>query len=140
MSPLEPNCHPELDDTELLDAEGIQQHQSIMGSLQWCVALRRFDIACAVMTMSAFRSAPHRGYLAQAQCICKCLCKTKNFCIRFRTAEPDHSHLTQPKQDWFQIHGKVRELPPSDAPAPLGQPVQLSHFVDANLCHDALTG
>jgi hypothetical protein len=140
MSPLESNSHPELDDSELLDEEGIQRYQSVMGSLQWCVSLGRFDIACAVMTLSAFRSAPRRGHLAQAQRICKYLCRTKNFCTRFRTAEPDLSHLTQPSQDWFQICGNVQELLPSNAPPPLGRHVQLSHFVDANLFHDALTG
>ncbi len=35
MSPLEQGDHPELDDTELLDAEGIQHYQSLIGSLPW---------------------------------------------------------------------------------------------------------
>ena len=35
-SPLKPgDQHPELDDTELLNADGIQKYQSIIGSLQW---------------------------------------------------------------------------------------------------------
>ncbi len=33
MSPLEQGDHPELDDTELLEAEGIQRYQSLIGSL-----------------------------------------------------------------------------------------------------------
>ena len=33
-SPLEKNGHPELDDSELLDKTGIEQFQSLLGSLQ----------------------------------------------------------------------------------------------------------
>ena len=53
-SPLEKGDHPELDDSELLDAEGIQQYQLLIGSLQWAISLGRFDIATAVMSMSSF--------------------------------------------------------------------------------------
>src|SRR6187200_1354533 len=53
-SPFKKGDHPELDDTELLGAIGIQQYQSLIGSLQWAILLRRFDIATAVMPMSSF--------------------------------------------------------------------------------------
>ena len=53
-SPLKKGDHPELDDTELLDQEGIQQYQSLIGMLQWSISLGRLDIATAVMTMSSF--------------------------------------------------------------------------------------
>ena len=53
-SPLERGDHPELDNSELLDKTGIQQYQSLIGSLQWAISLGRFDIATAVMTMSSF--------------------------------------------------------------------------------------
>ena len=53
-SPLEKGDHPELDESELLDREGIEQYQSLLGSLQWAISLGRFDIATAVMSMSSF--------------------------------------------------------------------------------------
>ena len=53
-SPLEKGDHPELDDSELLDAEGIQQYQSLIGSLQWAISLGRFDIATSAMSTSSF--------------------------------------------------------------------------------------
>ncbi len=65
----------------------------------------------------------------------------KNGIIRFRTDEPDFTDLPDPQFDWDKsVHGKVRELTPSDAPSPLGKPVVTSHFVDANLHHCMLTG
>ena len=43
--PLEKGDHPELDDTELLDKSGIEQYQSLLGSLQWAISLGCFDSA-----------------------------------------------------------------------------------------------
>ena len=58
QSPLEHGDHPELDDTDLLDTDGIQQYQSMIGSLQWAISIGRLDITTAVMSLSSFRSAP----------------------------------------------------------------------------------
>ena len=85
MSPLEQNDHPELDDSEFLNEEGIQQYQSLIGMLQWTIALGRYDIACAVMTMSSFRAAPRSGHLERLKRICGYLVKMQEFKIHFRT-------------------------------------------------------
>ena len=53
---------------------------------------------------------------------------------------PDYSDLKSIPQDWYNIYGDVKEILPHDAPTPLGKPVQLTHYVDANLYHDTLTG
>jgi Reverse transcriptase (RNA-dependent DNA polymerase) len=66
-SPLEKNDHPEVDDSELLDEEGVQQYQSLIGSLQWAVSLGRCDVTTAVMTLSSFRAIPRRGHLKRAK-------------------------------------------------------------------------
>jgi hypothetical protein len=57
-SPLEKGDHPEIDDSEFLDATGIQQYQSLIGALQWSVSIGRFNVTTAVMTMSSFRAMP----------------------------------------------------------------------------------
>jgi hypothetical protein len=56
--PLEKGDHPETDDSELLDENGTQQYQSLIGSLQWSTSLGRLDICTAVMKLSSFRSVP----------------------------------------------------------------------------------
>ena len=38
-SPIEKGDHPEMDSSELLDEEGIQRYQSLIGALQWAVSL-----------------------------------------------------------------------------------------------------
>ena len=139
-SPLEQNNHPEIDDTEFLDAQGIRLYQSLIGSLQWVVSLGRFDIATAVMTMSSFRVAPRRGHLDRLKRIYGYLSRMKHATTRFRTHEPDYSDLPERLYDWTSIYGDVQELLPTDAPEPLGKPVTTTHYFDANLYHDMLTG
>jgi len=139
-SPLEKGDHPELDVSELLDSTGITQYQSLIGSLQWAISLGRFDIATAVITMSSYRTAPRKGHLERVKRICGYLSKMKHATLKFRTHQPDYSDVPAKAYDWGHIYGNVSELLPNDAPKPLGKPVTLTHYVDANLYHDALTG
>jgi hypothetical protein len=66
-SPLEKDDHPEIDITEYLGSDDIKKYQSVIGSLQWVISLGRFDIATAVMTLSAFRAVPGKGHLERAR-------------------------------------------------------------------------
>ena len=140
-SPLEKGDHPELDTSELLDQNGVQQYQSLIGSLQWAISLGRFDVATAVMSLSSFRALPRRGHLDRAKRICGYLYRMKHAVIRFRIHEPDYSDLPDPEHDWdASVYGHVVEELPYKAPDPLGKPVVLTHYVDANLYHNVLTG
>ena len=139
-SPLDKGDHPELDDSEFLDATGIQQYQSLIGSLQWAISLGRFDIATAVMSMSSFRALPRRGHLNRLKRICGYLVKMKSGTLRFQVHEPDYSDLPVKQYDWSSVYGEVSELLPDDVPEPLGKSVTLTHYVDANLFHNALMG
>ena len=51
-SPMDAGYHPELDETPLLPPEDISKYRSVMGSLNWILMLRRFDIAFALSTLS----------------------------------------------------------------------------------------
>ena len=140
-SPLEKGDHPEIDTSELLDENGIQQYQSLIGAMQWAVSIGRIDITTAVMTLSGFRSAPRRGHLDRAKRVYGYLANMKHAVIRFRTAEPDYSALPEQSFDWaYSVYGNVQEVKLTDAPEALGKYVTLTHYVDANLFHDILTG
>jgi hypothetical protein len=141
QSPLEKNDHPELDDSELLDDDGISKYQSLIGTLQWTISLGRFDIATAVMTMSGFRVAPRVGHLERVKRICGYLAKFQSGCIRVRTELPDYSDLPAKDYDWSRsVYGDVKECLPTDAPPPKGPPVRTTTYTDANLLHDLATG
>ena len=140
-SPLEKGDHPEMDTSDLLDATGITNYQSLIGALQWAVSIGRLDITTAVMTLAGFRVAPRIGHLERAKRVCGYLSKMRHACIRIRTGEPDFSDLPQFEYDWSRsVYGDAKELIPEDAPPPLGKFVTLSHFVDANLMHCMITG
>ena len=60
-SPLEQGDHHELDSTSIMDQDGIQQYQSMVGALQWAVSLGRLVITTTVMTMSSLGSNQDNG-------------------------------------------------------------------------------
>ena len=63
----------------------------------------------------------------------------KHATLRFRTHEPDYSDLPSKEHEWSSVYGEIQELMPEDAPPPLGRLVTLTHYVDANLFHVALS-
>ena len=67
--------------------------------------------------------------------------KMQHAAIRVRTDEPNSSAHPDITYDWSQsVYGNVKEVVPEDCPKPLGKHVMLSHYVDANLYHDMLSG
>ena len=141
QAPLEENDHPELDESELLDLEGIGKYQSLIGVLQWTISLGRFDIATAVMTMSSFRVAPRQGHLERLKRVVGYLVKFKEAAIRVRTEVPDYSDLVEKEYDWARsVYGEVKEQRAPDAPTPKGKTARSTTYVDANLYHDHVTG
>ncbi|KAL7579874.1 hypothetical protein ACA910_004884 [Epithemia clementina (nom. ined.)] len=139
--PLPPGDHPELDDSELLDEMGTQQFQTMIGQLQWVITIGRFDVFVATMTLSRFRAAPCKGHLEWAKRIYGYLHMFPDGAIRFRVGEPDYSSLPEQVHDWSRtVYGNIKELVPTDCPPPLGNFVTLTHFKDANIMHDLVTG
>ena len=91
--------------------------------------------------VSGFRVNPREGHLARARRIVGFLVKFKHASLRHRTGCPDCTDLAPQTCDWDSTPcGSVREEVPTGAPDPLGLPVITTTWVDANLCHDFLTG
>jgi hypothetical protein len=113
----------------------------MVGSLQWLIALGKFDIFTAVMTMSRFRMAPREGHITRMRRIYGFVRFSKDCAIRYRTDLPDYSALPEQLFSWARsVYGNVKEQLPSDAPPPLGKKIVLTTYVDANLMHDQVTG
>ena len=140
-SPLVEGDHPELDDSELLDFDGIKQYQSLIGGLQWVIQIGRFDITTSVMTLSRFRAAPRKGHMERVKHIFGYLSKMRHGIVRIRTDEPDYSDIPDKYYDWTHTcYGSPSEEIPKDIPRALGKRVITSTFVDANLYHDLISG
>jgi hypothetical protein len=51
------------------------------------------------------------------------------------------SDIEVAEYDWSKsVYGNVSEAVPKDAPEPLGNPITMTHYQDANLYHDIITG
>ena len=64
----------------------------------------------------------------------------KHATLRFQVHEPDYSDLPVKQYDWSSTYGEISELLPDDASEPHARHVTLTHYLDANLFHDVLTG
>ena len=64
----------------------------------------------------------------------------KHATLRFRIHEPAYSDLSSKEHEWSSVYGEVQEHMLEKAFPPLGKQVTLTHYVDANLFHDALSG
>ena len=62
-SSLEKGDDPELDTSKCLDSDSVQQYQSVIGSIQWCVSLGILDINTTVMTLASLRDETRKGRL-----------------------------------------------------------------------------
>ena len=141
QSPLEPNEHPELDDSELLEVDDIKIYQCLVGQAQWLTQLGRFDIAVHVMSLSSFRMCPRKGHLEFMKRIYGYLCRFNDGGIRIRTGLPDFSDLETVKVDWSKTpYAGAKEETPHKLPPTRGKPVQLYSYADANLGHNKLNG
>ena len=140
--PLETNDHPELDVTAFCNEDEIEIYQSLIGSMQWAVSIGRMDVQTAVMSMSSFREQPRVGHLKRLKRMVGFLASFRDYKIRFRTDEPDFSDVPPiADHDWkYTPYGNPTEDLPIDAPSPRGKRVILSHYFDANLMHDVLSG
>jgi hypothetical protein len=85
----------------------------------------RFDIVCAVMTMSQLRTAPQTGHMALFGNIFGYLQKYPDGAIRFRTDTPVHELQFTPKtSDWERrVYGEAFEELTHDMPEPKGKMV-----------------
>ena len=111
------------------------------GQLQWPVTLGRYDILAHFMSMSRFRLASKIGHIERLKRLYGYVSKTKHFAIRYRTKEPNCSHLPVQEHDWSRtVYGNVKEEIPKEIPRPLGNRVIATTFQDANLLHDIIAG
>ena len=64
--PLPANCHPELDDSPLLDSRKAKLYQVLIGTIQWACVVGRLDVCFAVSSLSRFSANPREHHLELA--------------------------------------------------------------------------
>jgi hypothetical protein len=139
QSPMESNYRPELDVSATLNPERANYYQSQLGILRWAVELGRIDIATEVSMLAAHNALPREGHLGAVFRIYSYLKTKPNARLIFDPAYADIDYSSFPQQNWAEFYGDVTEAIPPDAPAPLGKPVELRCYVDADHAGEKLT-
>lgn len=138
-TPIPTGYRPELDTTPELDPESANWYQSAIGALRWAVELGRIDIATECSMLSSHMAMPREGHLAAVLRIFSYLKKHPNSRIVFDPTYPVIDHNQFGKKDWTRFYGPVEEPIPPNAPEPLGKPVVIRIYVDADHAGDVLT-
>ena len=65
-NPLPVEVHPEMDESPLLDDQGLKLYQTLIGMAQWACTIGHLDISFAVSSLSRFSAAPRERHLQLA--------------------------------------------------------------------------
>ena len=139
--PFSEDYHPELDNSDLLDAKNITLYKSLLGSANWIITLGRFDIAYAVNTLSRYSMAPREGHLKALQKVFGYLRNRPNGKILIDSKVPKirETAVITRGQDWNEFYPDAMENIPDDMLEPKGKLCTLTCYVDADHARDQLT-
>lgn len=141
-TPLPDECHPELDESELLSPEGRRQYQAYIGMLQWATTIARPDISFAVSSLSRFSAAPRKGHLDLALHLLGYL---KHFPNRRIPIDSRPIIWVTPKppptfhEDFLEDYPDASEEVDPNLPRPFGTEIETTIFFDADHAHDQKT-
>ena len=143
-SPLPSQYKPEVDVSDELGPELASRYAQLMGILRWAVELGRIDIYLEVSLMSQYQANPRVGHLDALYHMFAYLNNYKGQKglgrLRYDPTMPpvDYSYFEQ-NRDWTDFYGHVEEELPPRMPEPLGNPVTIFAFVDANHAGNVVT-
>lgn len=132
VNPMDPNYHPELDETEFLTGNDVSKYRMMVGSLNWLVTLGRYDIQYTSATLARHMMTPRQGHLKAMQRVFGYLKFNSKFKIKYDATIPDFSMHKIEEYDWFSLYGPCSEEVPYGMPEPKGKPVVVSGFFDAS--------
>ena len=132
-TPLKSGYKPEEDVTSELNREGVQTYQELIGVLRWACELGRVDILLETALLSQHLAMPRMGHLDQVYHVFGYLKHNPKRKIAFDPTHPDISEKLFTEYEWFDFYRDAREAIPGDMPKPLGNGMDTSMFVDADL-------
>jgi hypothetical protein len=138
-TPFMSGYRPELDVTNELDSELSSRYSQLIGILRWMVELGRVDIYHEVSVLSQYLALPRAGHLEAVYHIFAYLNKHDKSSIVFDPVDPYFNLDDFREVDWSEFYGDVVEELPPKMPKPLGNPVNITCFVDANHAGNVVT-
>jgi hypothetical protein len=136
-SVLPSGYRPELDASDYCDDEMAQYFQQQIGVLRWAVELGRINICAEVSMLATYTTAPRIGHFDAMLHIFAFLHHHPRCRLVF---DDRYMQIDEPaEQDWREFYPDATEAIPPDAPRPLGKPIQMVAFVDADHAGDLVT-
>ena len=140
--PIVSSYKPELDTSPELGPDLTARFQQLIGILRWAVELGRVDVYLEVSIMSQYLANPREGHLEAVYHIFAFLKRHQKLKIVFdpKDVRIDESCFAQvPVGEWREFYGEVAEELPVGMPEPLGRPVKITCFVDADHAGNLVT-
>jgi len=136
-----PSDHPEIDDSNFLNSDGITRFQSVMGVCQWISIAGRYDITYAVASLSRFSSNPRENHLKRAYKILGYLKKypSKGYSVDARDPIINYEYQNIIPDFGNQYLDFKEEIDPK-CPPPKMPELATTVFADSDHGHDQLTG
>ena len=138
---------PELDSTRLCDSSQHTLFQNFIGMLRWACELGRLDILHETSLLSQYLASPRIGHLEQALHIFRYLEKHDrswmvmdhtSFDVEWRPINNEPSPQERARLMKLQFPD-AKEILPHNMPEPLGKPVDINVFVDADHAGNRVT-
>ena len=130
---------PETDTSDECDDKMASRYSQLIGVLRWSVDFGRIDIYTETALLSQHLALPRVGHLEAVYHIFAYLGKHERSSIIFDPTDPLPHTPTQAKVDWLPFYGDITEELPPKMPEPLGRPVNIYTFVDANHAGNVVT-
>jgi Reverse transcriptase (RNA-dependent DNA polymerase) len=130
---------PEVDMTDECDADYASRYQNLIGVLRWAVELGRIDIYTEVALLSQHLALPRMGHLEAVYHVFAYLNKHEKSRIIFDPTDPVPVTPASHRPDWSSFYQQLEEELPPKMPEPLGNPVTVHVFVDANHAGNVVT-
>ena len=137
------DCHPELDDSELLGIDDHRKFQMLLGMLQWLQSIGRPDLSTLVSSLNRFGACPREGHLQLAIRAFGFVKYTMNEQIaidprplQFSRSTPNFESLIP---DFLQDYPEASEELDSSMPKSFGPILSTTILVDADHAHDKKT-
>lgn len=140
--PLPEGCHPELDESPLLDEAGTRKYQMLIGMAQWACTIGRLDLSFAVSSLSRFSANPRQGHLELAIHLFGYLKKFPNRRIVLNSHPLVVSEELKGKSfvpDFLEDYRDAKEDVDPRFPTAYGTEFDTSIFFDADHAHDHKT-
>jgi hypothetical protein len=140
--PFPTSYKPELDVSKELDANLMSRYKQLIGILRWMVELGRLDIYLEVSLLSHYLASPRQGHLEAIYHVFAYIKKSNKSSL---VLDPKsilldvRSFADTPIDAWREFYGDVAEELPADMPAPRGNAVDITCFVDADHAGNVIT-